>query len=177
MPVLMYRNNQEGPTVLSSDPKGTESIEWQGKGDPNGDDIQPVSELIQGLPVFQKHLRRGLFTIVDETSAEYLASQELQQAHWEQRMSQPGQDAAAAIDHQANNDVIVLACVGPTSRQGETKCGADVPVKDLDKDKAAPLCNMHEDLRSQYVPSQDVQDGKNITNWMRVMIAPRERLA
>lgn len=175
MPVQMYRNNQPGPTVLSSDPKGTESVEWQGAGDPNGDDVQPVSELIQSLPVFQKHVRRGLFTLVDETSQEYIDSQDKQQAHWEKRMSQPGQEAAAVIDQQANNDIVGIPCVGPSSRPGEARCGTEVAVRDKDRDQKPPLCTLHADLASQYVPSQDVEGGKSTTNWIRVTLGARER--
>lgn len=68
MPVTMVRNTQPGPTVISSDPKGTHFVEWAGLGDPSGGDIQPVAQEIIDTPQFAKALRKGIFEIVDETS-------------------------------------------------------------------------------------------------------------
>ncbi len=175
MPVQMYRNHQGGPTVLASDPKGTETVEWQGKGDPGGGDIQPVSEMMQALPQFNRILRRGLIELVPEDSDLFQDADDKQQAHWDSRMNSSQEAGAAAIDHQANNDVIALPCVGPTSRPGETKCGADVTVKDAVKNERPPLCNLHIDLTSQYVPEETVQDGKSVKVWLRTTLAPRER--
>lgn len=174
MPVQMYRNHQPGPTVLSSDPKGTEYVEWQGHGDPNGEDIQPVSELIQGLPQFQRCLRRGILTFVRDDDPLLTGAMEAQQAHWDSRMNQSSDTAAAAIDQQANNDITVLSCVGPSSR-GTGTCGQDVPVRDTKGGEKPPLCNIHQDLASQYIPEDIVMNGKSVKTWTRATLGARER--
>ena len=172
--VEMYRNNQAGPTVLSSDPKGTEYVEWQGHGDPNGGDIQPVSPHMQSLPTFQRCVRRGILEHVPEDSPLLSEAMDAQQQHWDSRMSQTADAAAAAIDHATNNDVVVLPCVGPSPRGGTT-CGADVPVRDNQQGEKAPLCNLHTDLAPQFVPEDVIENGKSVKKWTRVTMGARER--
>ena len=175
MPVEMFRNHQPGPTVLSSDPKGTESVEWQGKHDPNGGDIQPVSEYMQGLPQFQRVVRRGILSHVPADDPILDMALDAQQAHWDSRQSQTSETAAAAIDQQANNDVVVIPCVGPNPRGGNGICGTEVTVRDLDKDKKPPLCNIHESLAPQFIPEDVIINGKPAKTWTRATMAPRER--
>lgn len=174
MPVQMYRNRQAGPTVLSSDPKGTEYVEWQGFGDPNGEDIQPVSELIQGIPQFTRCVRRGILEFVPEDSELLVGAMAAQQDHWDSRMSQTADTAAAAIDHQANNDIVTKQCVGPNPR-GNGICGNEITVRDNDKNDKVPLCNVHQDLAPQYVPEDTIMDGKSVKTWTRVTMGARER--
>lgn len=175
MPVQMYRNHQPGPTVLASDIKGTESVEWQGAGDPNGGDIQPVSEIIQGSPAFTRAVRRGILSLVDMDSQEYLDADQAQQTHWESRMGASAAQAAAVIDQEANNDLIAIPCVGPSSRPGELRCGVEVTVKDARRNEEPPLCNQHQGLKHEYVPEDVVVDGKAVKSWTRVSIGARER--
>lgn len=174
MPVQMYRNHQAGPTVLSSDPKGTEYVEWQGHGDPNGEDIQPVSELIQGLPQFQRCMRRGILSHIKDDDPLLTGAMDAQQAHWDSRMSQTADTAAAAIDQQADNDLVVATCVGPSTR-GAGLCGQDVPVRSVKDDAKPPLCNMHVDLAPQYIPEDIIANGKSTKTWTRATLGARER--
>lgn len=175
MPVQMFRNHQAGPTVLSSDPKGTEYVEWQGYGDPNGEDIQPVSENLQGLPQFMRCVRRGILSHIKDDDPILGGALDAQQAHWDSRMNQTSEAAAAAIDHQANNDIVTVTCVGPNSRGGGGQCGADVNVRDNVKNEKVPLCNMHQDLAPQYVPEDTIMNGKPVKTWTRVTMGARER--
>lgn len=175
MPVVMVQNNQAGPTVLSSDPKGTEYVEWQGKGDVNGEDIQPVSELIQGTAAYRKAVRRGVLTELDDDAAEMISDAERrQQAAWDVRQNSSAEVAAGAIDQQANNDIITLPCVGP-SQSGI--CGEPVGVKDRTKNERPPLCPRHDGLASQYIPQPDMVNGKPVVNWIRSTMGPRETQA
>jgi hypothetical protein len=173
MPVVMAQNNQAGPTVLSSDPKGTHFVEWQGKGDPAGGDVQPVPEEVQNVVAFQRCVRRGIFTIVDDQAAIDEAMNR-QQTAWDKRQSFAQESATEVIDQEANNDLVILPCVGPSTR-AEGRCGNDVTVKDLTKNDKPPLCATHETLASQYIPSEEQVGGKNVTVWTRLTMGARER--
>jgi hypothetical protein len=175
MPVIMVRNNQAGPTVLSSDPKGSEMVEWQGKGDPAGGDIQPVPQIIQDAVAFQRCVRRGIFTLLDDADQPVIdEAMSRQQQHWDKRQAFSADTAAEVINHEANKDIITLLCVGPSSR-GEGRCGADVAVRDATKNDKVPLCSMHENLAAQYIPSEEMVNGKNVTVWTRTTMGARER--
>jgi hypothetical protein len=179
MPVMMARNNQDGPTVLSSDPKGTHYVEWQGKGDPSGGDIQPVPEEIQNTVQFQRCVRRGIFTLLDESEDTGVISEamERQQEAWDYRQGSTQATAAQVIDQQANNDIIALTCVGPSSRgDASTRCGADVNVRDKNKDDRPPLCNAHADLAPQFIPEEIIVDGKPRRTWTRMQMGARQRM-
>jgi len=176
MPVQMIRNNQDGPTVFSPDDNAKRYIEWQGKGDPNGGDIQPVGEDVQQNTQYQKMLRRGVLTIVDESSEDIAAAMDLQQQHWDSRQGAGAAAANEALDHQANNDMVVLPCVGPNPRGGDGKCAADVTVRDSKRNDAPPLCNIHSGLKGEFVPSEEnVVDGKVTKTWTRVTMGARQR--
>jgi hypothetical protein len=176
MPVIMVRNNQPGPTVLSSDPKGSEFVEWGGLNDPSGGDIQPVPEVIQQSVAFQRSVRRGILTpLSDEDQSVIDAAMINQQAAWDKRQSFAADTAAQVIDQQANNDIITLGCVGPSTRQGTARCGEQVTVRDVAKNEKPPLCSMHENLAPQYVPSEEMVSGKSVTVWTRLTMGARER--
>lgn len=181
MPVIMARNNQAGPTVLSSDPKGTHYVEWQGKGDPNGGDIQPIPEEIQNTVQFQRCVRRGIFTILNEDSESQGVIDEAmrrQQEAWDFRQGATAATAAEVIDQKANNDIVALSCVGPSTRgDASTRCGADVNVRDNVKDERPPLCDLHADLAPQYIPEDIVKDGRSIKSWTRMTMGARQRMS
>jgi hypothetical protein len=176
MPVQMVRNNQAGPTVLSSDPKGSEFVEWQGLNDPSGGDIQPVPEVIQSLVSYQRCVRRGILTPLDDNDQEIIdTAMGRQQANWDKRQSFASDTAAQVIDQQANNDIVTLSCVGPSTRQGNARCGEQVTVRDTVKNEKPPLCSQHENLAPQYLPSEEMVSGKNVTVWTRMTMGARER--
>lgn len=175
MPVIMAQNNQAGPTVLSSDPKGTHYVEWQGRGDVSGGDVQPVPEEIQNTVAFQKCVRRGIFTILDadEASAAIDEAMNRQQQAWDKRQNLTQETADQAIDYQANKDIVSLPCVGPSRNPGQ-RCGEPVPVRDTTKDERPPLCGLHEALAPQYTPTHDILNGKPVVVWTRVTMGARE---
>lgn len=179
MPVLMVRNTQPGPTVLSSDPKGSQYVEWQGKGDPNGGDIQPVPEEIQQAVSFQKCVRRGILVLLDAEDTDSAAvideAMRRQQQEWDYRSSATQTTANEVIDQEANKDIVALKCVGPSSRGDSTqRCGADVNVRDNVKDDRPPLCNLHADLAPQFIPEEVVVDGKSTRTWTRMTMGARQ---
>lgn len=175
MPVTMVRNTLPGPTVISSDPKGTHMVEWAGKDDPMGGDIQPVPEEIVDTVPFHRALQRGILVLEQpEDNPELVAAIEKQNAAWTARTEAAAAQATAAIDQEANNDIVSVPCIGPDSKGG--KCGNDVAVKDVNKDDKPPLCNIHADLASEYVAQElEVVDGKTKKGWARVTMGAREK--
>ena len=173
MPVIMARNNQAGPTVLSSDPKGTHFVEWQGKGDPACGDVQPVPEEVQNVVAFQRCVRRGIFTLLDDQEV-IDEAMDRQQSAWDKRQTFSQETATEVIDQESNNDIVILPCVGPSTR-AEGRCGGDVTVKDTSKNDKPPLCAQHETMASQYMPSEEMVGGKNVTVWTRLTMGAREK--
>jgi hypothetical protein len=109
MPVTMVRNTQPGPTVISSDPKGTHFVEWAGSGDPSGGDIQPVPEEIVNTPQFEKAKRRGIFVLVEDGSDEATVALDKQVSAWN-------------ASNDTKNEVIKDSIEGAEAR-------ADVPIE------------------------------------------------
>lgn len=174
MPVTMVRNTLPGPTVISSDPKGTHQVEWAGKGDPMGGDVQPVpAEIVDTVP-FSRAIQRGILILENpEDNPELQASLDRQNAAWKAKSESAAAQATAAIDHEANNDMISVSCIGPDGKGG--KCGNDVTVRDNKKDEKPPLCNTHEALAGEYVAEElGVVDGKTQKGWARVTMGARE---
>lgn len=175
MPVqtpTLTRNTLKQVVVLSSDPKGTEQIEWKPAGDPSGDDIQPVSDVILGLPAFSKLLARGIIK-VEEASAETQEALDRQTAAFMGRLNSQTK-AEDVMDRQTNNDLLSVECIGPDDR-GTGACGTPVPVNEKSKDEKPPLCNKHGHLAAQYV-SHEVQEGTTISvKWSRVTVTAPER--
>jgi hypothetical protein len=61
-PVLLA-NNQPGPTVFRDDNSNTE-ITWEGAGDPQGQDIQPIPVFFLENTNFLRILNKGIFRLV-----------------------------------------------------------------------------------------------------------------
>lgn len=174
MPVAMVRNTLPGPTVISSDPKGTHQVEWAGKDDPMGGDVQPVPEEIVNTVPFYRAIQRGILVLENpEDNPELTATIAKQNSSWAARSEAAAAKATEAIDHDANNDIVSVPCIGPDGKGG--KCGADVAVRDVNKDDKPPLCNLHADLVGEYVAEElGVVDGKTQKGWARVTMGARE---
>ena len=174
MPVTMVRNTLPGPTVISSDPKGTHQVEWAGKGDPMGGDVQPVpQEIIDTVP-FWNAIQKGILAVENlEDHPELQQTLDRQNASWKARQSMAAEQATAAIDQEANNDIVSVPCIGPDGKNG--KCGADVAVRDKTRDDKPPLCEKHAALAGEYVAEElGVVDGKTQKGWARVTMGARE---
>lgn len=178
MPVLdpvYVQNNQAGPTVLASDPKGTMVVEWAGKGDPTGNDIQPIPEEMLNLPAFTRARARGILTIVEDMSDPIaVEALEKQTASWQARMSNAQAQAAASLDQVANNDLLQMECVGPNARGGGL-CGNPVAVRERDQYAKPILCDLHKDLAPEFVPEQVQEGDHTVTKWVRFAMNPLER--
>lgn len=179
MPVIasavLVRNLMDGPTVLASDPKGSEQVEWAGAGDSSGNDIQWVSDTLASSVPFVRALARGVLAVVpDETDPEAVEALQKQVDAFRGRNAATTQAAQASIEHTENLDFISIPCIGP-SNKGQGACGADVTVRARDKDAKPALCETHSGLVNEYTPEQ-IQDGdKTATRWIRVTMGARQR--
>jgi hypothetical protein len=140
-----------------------------------GGDVQPVPEEIINTVPFYRAIQRGILAVENlEDNPELQEAIDKQNASWTARTEAAAAQATASIDQQANNDLVSVPCVGPGAKGG--KCGADVAVRDVNKDDKPPLCNLHEDLVGEYVAEElGVVDGKTQKGWARVTMGEREK--
>lgn len=102
MPVLV-RNREDGPAVFS-DPANNIAVEWQGAGDPSGEDVQHVPDVLLEYPNFIKALNRGIFEVV-EASPEVQERLDRQVAAYQSRRASSERAGEAAIDRESERTV------------------------------------------------------------------------
>jgi len=169
----LVRNTKPGPTVFTDSVTKTE-VTWNGANDPMGQDVQVVPPAFLENSDFLRALTRGIFVIesapddVRQQLALHLEQPGLkrQAEQWQNQQTQAQSSSLLTVDHQAKNDIVAVACIGPDTRGGAGQCGAEIPVRENKLGEKAPLCPQHEQLAAQYVP---VEDG----TWARVGLAPR----
>ncbi len=174
MPVLV-RNAEAGPTVFTDAATNTQ-VEWQGAGDPSGEDWQQVPDALVNNVAFLKAVNRGVL-VIEEASDEARSALEAQSANWRRRQDEAAKASVDAISEEAQNDLITLSCVGPNQRGTGGECGEMVPVREKTKDDKPPLCSRHAALASQFVMTEtDVMvEGKAQKKWIRSQVGARER--
>jgi hypothetical protein len=167
------RNLEAGPAVFS-DPTRNIAIEWQGADDEDGGDIQQVPDELADNVNFLRALQKGIFE-VEEAPEALRAALDKQTASWRRKSEQAKAQTEAALDPQANNDIIPTPCVGPGPRPG-VQCGADVLIREKSKGERPPLCSKHKNLAGEYVITQGekIVDGKAETLWTRMGMTQRE---
>jgi len=175
MPVAI-RNTQSGPTVFTD--KHTEtSIEWQGKGDVSGGDIQVVPDSLLDNVNFMRVIARGiLVTETADKSIEQALS--VHRAAWEQKEEAQKRHSQMTIENAEKKDFVSTACIGPSAR-GTGECGEPVPVRETQVGEKPPLCSKHEMLASQYVvtETEEIKNGEALKQWNRVHVDPRTTAA
>jgi hypothetical protein len=150
---VLARNKMAGPTVISSDPRSTHFVQWEGAGDPSGGDVQLVPKEIEN----------------PEDNPALMETLSRQSETWAKRQSDLQTDIRSTIESQPNRDLITLGCIGPAPR-GAGLCNAEVTVRDVTKYDAPALCHQHISLASQYVSDDQGRDdkGNKVTSWTRV---------
>lgn len=173
MPVLV-RNSENGPTVFTDSSTNTQ-VEWQGAGDPSGEDVQQVPDVLVENVAFLKAVQRGIF-VIEEASDATRESLAKQTASWQRRTDEAKAASVEAIDPSTNEDLITLPCVGPSNR-GAGQCGEQVPVREKTKDEKPALCSRHAALSSQFILSEsdEMVDGVAKKQWIRTVITTTER--
>jgi hypothetical protein len=167
---VLARNKMAGPTVISSDPRSTHFVQWEGAGDPSGGDVQLVPKEIVSTVPFVNALRNGIIEIENpEDNPALMETLSRQSETWAKRQSDLQTDIRSTIESQPNRDLITLGCIGPAPR-GAGLCNAEVTVRDVTKYDAPALCHQHISLASQYVSDDQGRDdkGNKVTSWTRV---------
>lgn len=179
MPVAV-RNEEGGPTVFSI-PEDNIQIEWQGKGDPQGGDVQYVPDALLTNVQFDKVVRHGILVVVKDESAAQDAIDK-QSTAYRDRAEAAASAATASIEQAANNDLVQATCIGPSNR-GQGECGEPVAVreKDLRTNDAPVLCSRHASLAPQYArveTDQMIESGDSlvpVTKWVRSQVERTQR--
>lgn len=179
MPVgtVVARNLVDGITVLASDVKGSHSVEWGAKGDPNGDDIQFIPNEVLESVAFRRAVARGVVAIVeDESDPDVTEALTRQVEAFRRRQDGAREDVEATIDRPTSRDTVSVFCVGPDSR-GTGKCGTPVAMPESKLKDEPPLCSQHSSLSQQFVPEVNTEGTETKTNWVRVSLGARERVS
>lgn len=172
MPVLV-KNTQPGPTVFTDTSTNTQ-VEWQGAGDPSGEDVQQVPDALVDNVAFLKAIQRGIF-VIEEASPATREALERQTSSWKRRTDEAKAASVEAIDMAVNDDLITLPCIGPANR-GQGQCGEQVPVREKTKDEKPALCSRHAALAPQFVVTEleEMVDGVAKKQWTRTLVVTRE---
>ena len=172
MPVVQVQNNTKGPLVMAPTPTAP-GVEWMGAGDPMGGDVQMCDGALVDSPAFHKAVQRGLLTIVNpEDNPDLVAKIEKQNEAFAARAERAEQIAKDSIDLAPKNDMLSVPCVDPSATG---KCGADVLIREADKNVKPPLCDLHVDLATQYVPTDVEENGRPTRIWTRTVMGERQR--
>jgi len=169
---IMIRNTLPGPTVFTSKMLG-QHVEWAGNGDPNGGDVQPCPPEFLNDVQFRSSVVRGIFEVEEAGDGveEILAKH---RNEWDSRQTRQREMSEASIDQVADNDVLMLDCIGPNGHSGSL-CGEPVPVKSTQVSEKPPLCGKHKSLVKQFISEEtgEVKNGKPVIRWMRTTMGQR----
>lgn len=143
---VMVQNNMSGPTVIAADAKRNYEMIFAGKGDPQGEDVQEVPEELLRTKQFRDAIRKGVLGVIEGADHPVVISAMSRQSDaFRSRVAADELAAREVLDAVADNDLVVVNCIGPGSREGAV-CGEQVPVKDKDQASRPPLCDRHQHL-------------------------------
>lgn len=143
---VMVQNQMPGPTVIAADVKRSYEMIFAGKGDPQGEDVQEVPEELLRTKAFRDALRKGVLAVIEgEDHPVVVAALARQSSAFKDRMAAEQVNAREVMNSVAENDIVVVNCIGPGPRAGAV-CGDQVPIKDKDQASLPPLCDRHRHL-------------------------------
>lgn len=171
----LIRNNEAGPTVFEYD-GGKSKVEWSGAGDPMGGDLRPVPAHYLEDVQFLSCLQRGIFS-VEEAPEAIREAVELHRQEWTSRQERAKNATQESLDQAPQNDMLMLACIGPSGKGSGQLCGVQVPVKQRARNEAPPLCGAHKSLVGQFIAEEGekIVDGKPEVRWMRAGMGNRTK--
>lgn len=147
---IMCQNQMAGPTVIAADAKRNYEVLFGGKGDPDGNDVQPIPEALLRTIQFQRAISRGILKVVEGEDHPVVQQALARQTDAFARKMKAQQVAdREVLDAPAAADIIVVNCIGPGSRPGAV-CGDQVPQRGDDAGKP-PLCDRHQTLAESCV--------------------------
>lgn len=151
---VMCQNQMPGTTIIAADAKRNYEVTFGGKGDPDGNDVQPIPDALLRTIQFQRALSRGILVAI-EGSDHPVVRQALsrQSDSFARKMQSQEMADREVLDSPAAADIIVVNCIGPGSRQGAV-CGEQVPVRHGENGKP-PLCDRHKGLSDHCVKRGD----------------------
>jgi len=151
---VMCQNQMSGPTVIAADAKRNYEVVFQGKGHPDGEDVQPIPEALMKTIAFQRAISRGVLLVVEGADHPVVQQALARQSDaFAKRMAAQSMADREVLDSPAAADIIVINCIGPGSRPGAV-CGEQVPVKSGDTGKP-PLCDRHQGLKDRCLKRGD----------------------
>jgi hypothetical protein len=148
---VVCQNEMAGPTVIAADIKGGYEVRFDGKGDPSGGDVQRIPPEVVATVQFANAIGKGILTVSEGKDNPLVAkAMERQNDAFWARAKQDHDEALASLDAPAENDMIVVACIGPGTRP-ETSCGDEIPVRAREAGQLPPLCTRHTGLADRCV--------------------------
>jgi hypothetical protein len=152
---VMCSNQMAGPTIIAGDAHRNYETIFAGKGDPDGNDVQPIPEALLRTIAFQKALRQGILLVVEgEDHPVVQQAMQRQTDSFRKRMASQDQAARESIDAPSEDDILVVTCIGPGTSDGSA-CGDQVPVKSRDAASRPPLCDRHRQLSDRCLKRGD----------------------
>lgn len=143
---VMCQNMMAGPTVIAADAKRNYEVIFQGQNDPNGEDIQPIPEYLLRTPAFKRAIRQGIFRVIEgEDNPIVQAAMSKQSDSFHKRIASDELKARESMDSKSANDMIVVTCIGPGTREGLV-CDEQIPVRANEQGSRPPLCDRHQHL-------------------------------
>jgi len=151
MTTVIVQNQTDSVLVIASDPRRTHEVNFEAKGSPSGGDFQHMPPEIVRTPAFARQLSLGTLKVVqgEDDPVVKAALQHQSDAFW----ARAAQDKAAALDtldEVADNDYLVVNCIGPGTRP-DAPCGENIPRKKEQAEAAPPLCDRHAGLADKCV--------------------------
>jgi hypothetical protein len=151
---VMCQNQMPGRTVIAADAKRNYEVIFEGKDDPDGNGVQPIPEALLRTIAFQRAISRGVLKVIEGADHPVVRQALARQGDsFAKRMAAQDMAAREVIDAPAANDITVVNCIGPGSRDGAV-CGDQVPVRHGDSGKP-PLCDRHQGLKDRCVKRGD----------------------
>lgn len=149
--LVMCQNMTPGPLVIASSPKSDNEVIFQGKGSPDGNDVQPIPEGLLRSPAFGKAIKQGTLKVVEGADNPIVANalQAQSDAYWK-RMDTDKLAALETLESPKDDDLVAVQCIGPGTRE-DTVCEDTIPVRAREKDNKPPLCTRHAHLLERCV--------------------------
>ncbi len=172
--VVMVRNTMGGPTVYSN-PATNQQVEWMGKGDPHGGDVQPIPVAMFREVQFQRSVQRGIF---ERVADDYDTVIEAHKAEWEAAEHRRQNASLDNLEALSQNDIHSYTCVAPKGRANSgVACGVEVPMTPKEHSEKPPLCAEHKSDAAKFVSieTDEIEAGKPKVKWNRVQLGSRER--
>lgn len=146
---VVCRNMTNGVLVIASDPRRTHEINFGAKGASDGSDYQHMPPEITRTPAFAKQIAIGTLIVVqgEEDPVIQAAMARQSDAYWK-RADEERAQSLSVLDEVADNDFIVVNCIGPGTRP-DAPCGENIPRKQAEAMAAPPLCDRHQGLKDR----------------------------